>query len=112
MLAEEGEHFAPAIHCGLGPVERPVPIPDAVAGAVVAVKFVILAVLLQRGLVLIHLLWAWRAIVVAEQPDQRAIEISRHVDRRDGCLLVEFFLAHHDAATPEVRARIDVLFLA
>src|SRR5450631_3455009 len=34
MLAEEGEHLAPTIHCLLGPVEWPMPIEDAVAGTV------------------------------------------------------------------------------
>src|SRR5215204_1304236 len=38
MLAEEGEHLAPAIHCLLGPVEWPVPIENAVAGSIVAVE--------------------------------------------------------------------------
>src|SRR6266581_2364879 len=47
MLVEEGEHLAPAIHCLLGPVEWPVPIEDAVAGTVVAVELVHLAVLLE-----------------------------------------------------------------
>src|SRR5260370_29430311 len=49
MLAEEGEHLAPAVHGLLGPVERPVPIPDAVAGAVAAVEFVHLALPLELG---------------------------------------------------------------
>src|SRR5256885_16732199 len=66
MLAEEGEHLAPAVHGLLGPVERPVPIEDAVAGTVVAVELVRLAVLLELGLVLVHLLRARRAVVIAE----------------------------------------------
>ena len=47
MLAEEGEHLAPSIHRLLGPVEWPVPIEEAVAGTVVAVELVRLAVLLE-----------------------------------------------------------------
>src|SRR5687768_13752264 len=112
MIAEEREHLAPAIHRRLGPVERPVPIPDAVAGAVVAMELVGLAVLLELGLVLVHLFWAGRAVVVAENADQRARKVLRHVDRRDRRLGVEFVLAHHDAAAPELCAGIDVLFLA
>src|SRR5438105_14482825 len=81
MLAEEGEHLAPAIHCRLRPVERPVPIEDAVAGTVVAVELVRLAVLLELGLVLAHLLGARRAVVVAEYAEQRAAQILRHLDR-------------------------------
>src|SRR4051812_11277408 len=108
MLAEEGEHLAPAVDRGFGPVERPVPIPDGVTGAVVAVKLIALAVLFQLGLMLVHLLWAGRAVVVAEDADQRAREILRHVDRRDRRLGVELFLAHYDAAAPELGAGVDV----
>src|SRR2546428_6177020 len=101
MLAEEGEHLAPAIHCLLRPVEWPVPIEDAVAGAVVAVELVHLAVLLELGLVLVHLLGARRAVVVAEYADQRVAEVLRHLDRRDGRFGIEFLLAHYHAAAPE-----------
>src|SRR6266481_7202298 len=66
MLAEEGEHLAPAIHCLLGPVEWPVPIEDTVASTIVAVELVHLAVLLELALVLVHLFRARRAVVVAE----------------------------------------------
>src|ERR1700694_4427130 len=112
MLAEEGEHLAPAFHCLLGPVKRPVPIEDAMAGTVVAVELVHLAVLLELGLVLVHLLGARRAVVVAEYAKQRAAEILRHLDRRDGRLGIELLLAHHHAAAPEVDAGVDVLPLA
>ena len=71
MLAEEGEHLAPGVHRLLGPVERPVPVIEAVACAVVAMEFVSLAVLLQRGFVLVDLLGARRAVVVAEDTEQR-----------------------------------------
>src|SRR5437868_9251328 len=112
MLAEEGKHLAPAIHCLFGPVEWPVPVEDAVAGTVVAVELVHLAVLLELGLMLVHLLGARRAVVVAEYAEQRAGEILRHVDRRDGRLGVELLLAHHYATTPEFGAGVDVLSLA
>src|SRR5687767_13213357 len=104
MLAEEGEHLAPAIHGLLGPVEWPVPIEDAVTGTVVAVELMHLAVLLELGLVLVHLLGARRAVVVAEYADQRAAEILRHLNRRDGRLGIELLFAHHHAATPEIGA--------
>src|SRR6516162_11152608 len=112
MLAEEGEHLAPAIHRLLGPVQRPVPIEEAVAGAVVAMEFVILAVLLQLGLVLVHLFGARCAIVIAEQAEQRAGEILGHVDGCCGRLGVELLLAHHYAAAPQLDTGIDVLALA
>src|ERR1700694_6024331 len=109
MLAEEGEYLAPAIHCLLGPIERPVPIEEAVAGAVVAMELVSLAVILEFGLVLVHLLRARCAIVVAEQAKQRATQVLRHVDRCDWRLRVEFLWAHHHAAAPLFDAGIDVL---
>src|SRR5579864_479794 len=112
MLAEEGPNLVPAIHRLLGPIERPMPVEKAVARAVVAVELVILAVLLEFGLVLVHLLGARRAIVVAEQAEQRAAEVLGHVDRRDRRLGVELLWAHHHAAAPLLDAGIDVLALA
>src|SRR5262245_8481003 len=112
MLAEEGEHLAPAVHGRLGPVERPVPIEDAVAGAIVAVELVALAMLFELGLVLVHLLGARCAVVVAEYSDERTAEVLRHLDRRDRCLGIELFLAHYHAPAPEVGAGVDVPPLA
>src|ERR1019366_4870166 len=112
MLAEEGEHLAPGIHCLLRSVEWTVPIEDAVASAVVAVELVHLAVLLELGLVLVYLFGARRAVVVAEDADKRAREVLGHVNRRDGRLGIELLLAHHHAAAPELGAGVDVLPLA
>src|SRR5258708_35363346 len=112
MLAEEGEHLSPAVHRLLGSVEWRVPIKDAVASTVVAVELVHLAVLLELALVLIHLLGARRAVVVAEYAEQRAAEVLRHLDRRDGRLGIELLRAHHHAAAPEVDAGVDVFPLA
>src|SRR5689334_1519679 len=88
------------------------PIVETVTGAVVAVKLVGLAVLLQFGLVLVDLLGARRAVVIAEQAEQRAREILGHVDRRDRCLLVQLFLAHHDTSAPKFDAGVNILLLA
>src|SRR6516164_9744655 len=100
VLAEESKYFVPAIHCRLRPVKRPMPIPNAVPGTVVAMELVRLAVLFEFGLVLVDLLGARRPVVVAEYSDQRAAKVLRHVDRRDRRLVVELLLAHHHAATP------------
>src|ERR1700676_4685815 len=112
MLAEEGEHLAPAIHGRLGPVERPMPVPDGVTGAVVAVELVRLATLLELGLVLVHLLGARRAVVIAEDADQRTRKILGHLDRRDRRLGIELFLTHHPAAAPQLGAGVDIFLLA
>src|SRR5262249_9974516 len=101
MLAEESEHLAPTVHCLFGAVERSVPIPDAVAGTVVAVELVRLVVLLEFSFVLVHLLGARSPVVVAEYADERAAEVLRHIDRRDRRLVIELLLAHHHAAAPE-----------
>src|ERR1700736_6790505 len=77
MLAEEGEQLAPGIHALFGPVDRPVPIEEAVASTVVAMEFVRLAVLLEFGLVLVHLFGARCAVVIAEDADQRTRKILR-----------------------------------
>src|SRR5579871_184884 len=112
MFAIEREHLVPAIHALLGPVERPVPIEEAMAGAVIAMELIILAVLLQLGLVLIHLLGARRAIIIAEQAKQRTRQVLGHVDGRYGRLGVELLLAHDHAAAPQLDAGVDVLLLA
>src|SRR5207253_1634622 len=83
------QHLAPAIHCLLGSVERPVPIEEGVAGAIVAIELVHLATLLELGLVLVHLLGARRAVVIAEYAEQRAAQVLGHVDRRDRRLGIE-----------------------
>src|ERR1700761_4086529 len=100
MLAAECEDLAPAIHGLFRPVQRTMPIEEAVARAIVAMEFVILALLLEFGFVLIHLLRAWRPVIVAEQTQQRTVEILCHVDRRHRRLVVELFLAHDNAAAP------------
>src|SRR5436190_5590166 len=112
LLAEEGEDLAPAVHALLGPVERPVPVEKAVARSVVAMEFVILAVLFQLGFVLIHLLGTRRAVVIAEEAKQRAGEILGHLDRRDRRLGIELLLAHHHAAAPQFDTGVDIFLLA
>ena len=66
MPAEEGEYLTPAIHGLLGPIEWPVPIEEAMAGTVVALELVRLAMLLELGFVPVHLLRARCPILVAE----------------------------------------------
>src|SRR5690349_20066472 len=88
VLAEEREDLAPRVHRLFGAIERPMPVIEAVAGAVVAIELIGLAVLLQLGLVLVHLLGARRAILIAEDADQRTGEILGHVDRRHRRLCV------------------------
>src|SRR5690348_11171002 len=108
MPLEKSKHLTPSMHRRLGPVEWPVPVPDAVTGTVVAVELVGFAVLLEFGLVLVHLLGAGGAVVVTENADQRAREILGQVDRRNRRLGTQLILAHHDAPTPQLGAGVDV----
>src|SRR6185312_4318857 len=110
ILAEEGMDFGPAIHRLFDPIHRrPIPIEEAMTGTVVAVELVVLAVFLELGFVLVHLLGARRTIFVAEEAEQRAREVLRHVDRRDRPFRVEVLLGHHHVAAPLLDAGIDVL---
>src|ERR1700722_12526711 len=112
IFAEEGPDSAPAIHRLLGPIQRAVPVEEAVAGAVVAVELIALALLFEFRLVLVNLLRARGAVIVAEQAEDRAAQILRHVERRDGLFRVELFLGHHHTAAPLLDDRVDVLLLA
>ena len=71
-MGEEVQHLLPAVHGLLLAVAGPVDGEEAVPGAVVAVKLVRLAVLLQLGLDLIDLLGVRVAVLVAEDPQQGA----------------------------------------
>src|SRR5579871_2469107 len=112
MLAVEREQFCPGVHTLVDAIGRPVPVEEAVAGAVITMELVVLAEPLQLGLVLVDLLRAWRAVFVAEDADQRTRQIPGHVDRRYWRLGVELFLAHDDTAAPQIGAGVDVFLLA
>jgi hypothetical protein len=56
MPSKKVEDFGPTVHCLLGSVERPVPIEKAVPCAVITVELIGLALRLERGFVLVHLL--------------------------------------------------------
>ncbi len=77
------------------------------ARAIVAVELVYLAVLLERGLVHIHLLGRWGAVVIAEEAEERAVQVLRVIHRRDRAHGVQVFLAHHHTASPEVDACVE-----
>ena len=77
MLLAERPHLLPAVERLLDAVGRAVVIEEAVAGAVIAVELVLLAVLLQLGLVLVDLLRGRGAVFVAEQAEQRAGQVLR-----------------------------------
>src|SRR5262245_50534195 len=112
MLAEKCEYLVPAVERLLHPVHGPVVIEDAVAGAVVSVELVAFAVLLELGLVLVHLLWARGAILVAEDAEQRAGQRFGELDGGRRRLGVELFLCHDDTASPQIGACVGVPLVA
>src|SRR5215471_15748569 len=68
MPLEEAEDLAPTVHRLLGTVERALVVEEPVAGAVVAVELVRLAVPLQLRLMLVDLLGRRVLVLVAEEP--------------------------------------------
>ena len=72
MFAKKCEDLFPTIERLLYPVHGAVVVKDAVACAVIAVKLVVLTVLLEFGLVKVDLFWTWRAVFIAEDPEERA----------------------------------------
>src|SRR5207245_309263 len=109
---QEREHLLPAVHRLLDAVHRPVVIEEAVSGAVVPVKLVLFAVLLELGLVLVDLFWGRRPILIAEEPQQRAGKVLRKLDRSGRLLRRQLLLAHHHPATPKLDRGIYVLGMA
>src|SRR5216110_1988525 len=63
VFLQERPHLLPPVERLLDAVGRPVVVEEAVSRAVVAVELVILLVLLQLGLVLVHLLRGRRAVL-------------------------------------------------
>src|SRR6266702_3444891 len=59
MLLEEFQDLTPAVHRLLLAIERAIVIEEAVAGAIVAMELVVLAVLFQFRLVGVHVGWRW-----------------------------------------------------
>src|SRR4030095_508561 len=72
FLLKEREDFFPAVDRLLLPIRPPIIIEKAVTGAVIAVKLIVLAMLLELRLVLVHLFRRRRFVVVAEKTDHRA----------------------------------------
>src|SRR6185312_4063329 len=110
VLPAERPHLLPAVDRLLDPVGRAVVIEEAVAGPVIAVELVVLARLLQLGLVLVDLLRGRGAVLVAEQAEERARQPRGQGVRRDRLLLGQLVL-HHPAA-PQLDRAVDALLPA
>src|SRR4030095_3485739 len=100
VLLKEREDFFPAVHRLLLPIRSPVIIEKAVTGAVIAVKLIVLAMLLELRLMLVHLFRRRRFVVVAEKADNRAGKIFGKINRSGRPLGCHLLLFHNDAAAP------------
>src|SRR5262245_3747084 len=108
LLAERPE-LLPAVDGLLLPVGRTVVVEEAVTRAVVAMELVLLAVLLQLGLVLVHLLRGGRLVLVAEEPEERRRQVLGVIDRRHRLVRRQLVLGLHDSTAPAVDDRVDAL---
>src|SRR5882757_1321474 len=86
MLAEECESLSPAVLGLLQAEAGAVVIQEVVAGAIVAVKLVGLAMTLELGFGLVHVGPRRVHVVVAEQAHQWRGDLRGHVDRRNRSL--------------------------
>jgi hypothetical protein len=71
VAAEEAEDLLPAVHGRLRAVHRGLVVEEGVAGPVVLVELIVLAVPLELGLVPVDLVGRGMGVVVAEQAEQR-----------------------------------------
>ena len=83
VLAEPGEDLFPPVHGGVRPVVRAIDGEEGVAGVLVGVERVGLAVLLQRLLGARDVVGRGASVLDAEEPKQGTLEILREVDRGD-----------------------------
>src|SRR2546429_5756406 len=110
MFAEERKHLVPAVERLLGAVGGTRGVEKSMAGAVVAVEFVILAELLEHGFGAVHLVAVGVFIVVAEQAEQRTAQLGRQIDGRDWPLGIELLgVIDDDVAAPAIDRRVDAL---
>src|SRR5262245_28844460 len=79
------------------------------AGAVVAMKLVLLAVLLELRLVRVDLFGGRRLVLVAEDPEDRARELLGVLDGRHRLIGGELFLGLDDASAPALDHGVETL---
>ena len=106
MFFKKRKDFLPAVHCLLLAIRAPVIIEESMTRAIVSMEFIILAMLLKFGLVLIDLLRRGVAIVIAEYPQDGAGEISGLIQRRYREIRIQILWLHHYPSTPTVDDRV------
>src|SRR5262249_21340669 len=108
-LIAEGEQFFPAIHRLLLTIGGTVVIEEAMAGAVVAMKLVILPMLFELCFVLIHLFRRGSFIFFAKQADHRTRKILGIINRRDRLFGRALLFRLHHAPAPAFHQAIETL---
>src|SRR4051794_33471823 len=102
------KHLAPAVGGLVRPVGGARGIEEGVAGAVVAVKLVVLAELLEHLFGAVDVIAVGVLIVVAENAEQRRGYLLGQIDGRNRLLGVEQLLVvDHDIAAPAIDDRIE-----
>jgi hypothetical protein len=110
MLVEEGEDLVPTVERLLGAVGGTRGVEKSVAGVVVTVEVVALAELLEHRFSTVHLVAVGVFIVVAEQAEQRTVQLGREIDRRDRPLGIELLgVVDDDVAAPAIDGRVDAV---
>ena len=84
MAREKRKDFLPAIQCLFGPVGVAPRVEEGMPGAMVAIEFVVFAKTFEHGLGSIHLIRGRVGVVVAENAEQRAVQLLGEVDGRGG----------------------------
>ena len=107
IFFKKRKDFLPAVDCLLLAVCRTMIIKETMTGAIISMEFIILAVLLKFGFVLIYLLRRRVAIVIAEYSQDGAGEISGVIQRRDREIGIQILRLHHHPSAPTIDDRIE-----
>ncbi len=108
ITAVKVEHFAPAVRGLFGAIGVARPIEERVPGAVIAVELVVLAELLEYRLGAIDLIGGRIGVVIAENAEQRTVQLFRQIDRGDRALVVEVLgIVDDHIAAPAIDRGVD-----
>src|SRR5262252_3222380 len=108
MALEKGKDIFPAIQRLFRPVSVAPGIEEGVPSAIVAMEFIVFAKTFEHRLGPVHLIGGRIGVVIAENAQQRTIQLLRKIDRRDWPLVVEIFrIVDNDITAPAIHGRVD-----
>src|SRR5207244_11772794 len=102
VFFEKREELLPSVHRLLRAIGGAVVIEEAVSRAVVAMELVRLAVLFELLLVLVHISRGRSLVLVAEQTQERRLEVLRVFDRRHRLLRRQLLFRCDNTTTPQI----------